>query len=147
MGNWTEQWAIGEGQSRVYCVIARTDNGLFVNVFEGETRVESVRVFTYQDATRLAHLFSVTKTRRHGPSATPAMQCGDRSSVVPRAWLWLLGLVVLLLAVIWFALRSGAGRHMSEVHLFGSMTFPEIYERGLRPATIQAPFATGLLKA
>jgi hypothetical protein len=114
MGNWTEQWSIGEGPSRVYCGIARTDNGLFVNVFEGETCVESVRVFTDQDATRLAHLFSVTKIREHSPPGSPQMQSSDGSNAAPRGWLWLLGLLVLLLAVIWFALtfRSGSA-HVS----------------------------------
>ena len=47
---WREQWSLGEGQSRVYCGIARTKEGDAVDVFRGDTCVDSVPYGNRQEA-------------------------------------------------------------------------------------------------
>jgi hypothetical protein len=47
---WREQWSLGEGQSRVYCGIARTKEGYAVDVFRGDTCVDSFPYGNRQDA-------------------------------------------------------------------------------------------------
>lgn len=51
---WTEEWAIGTGQSRVYCGISRTEEGYAVDVFRGDTCIDSFVFNTQHDAKRAA---------------------------------------------------------------------------------------------
>lgn len=39
--SWTEIWSAGQGRSRSYCGIAVTDDGFAVDVFHGDTCVDS----------------------------------------------------------------------------------------------------------
>lgn len=41
-GWWTPIWSVGTGTSRIYCGIARTEEGFAVDVFRGDTCIESV---------------------------------------------------------------------------------------------------------
>jgi hypothetical protein len=38
---WTEVWSVGRGTNRLYCGIARTEEGFAVDVFRGDTCVDS----------------------------------------------------------------------------------------------------------
>lgn len=51
---WTEEWSVGTGRSRVYCGIARTDDGYAVDVFRGDTCIDSFVFDTRTDARRAA---------------------------------------------------------------------------------------------
>jgi hypothetical protein len=39
--SWTELWSFGVGRSRIYCGIARTEEGFAVDVFCGDWCIES----------------------------------------------------------------------------------------------------------
>lgn len=56
---WREVWSVGEGRTRTYCGIARTPDGYAVDVFEGDTCVES-EVFL----SRLEAAYAVDRFRR-----------------------------------------------------------------------------------
>lgn len=47
-----EQWSIGTGRSRVSCGISRSEDGFAVDLFRGETRVDSFFYQTRADAER-----------------------------------------------------------------------------------------------
>lgn len=66
---WREIWSFGEGPSRVYCGIAKTSEGFAVDVFQGDTCVESETF-----ATRIEAAFAVDLFRRRyaGDSLFPA---------------------------------------------------------------------------
>jgi hypothetical protein len=49
-----EVWSIGEGGSRVYCGVATTDEGFAVDVFRGDTCLESADCATYGEAVHRA---------------------------------------------------------------------------------------------
>jgi hypothetical protein len=49
-----EVWSIGEGRSRVYCGVAATDDGFAVDVFRGDTCLESVDRSTQGEAVHQA---------------------------------------------------------------------------------------------
>ena len=51
---WAEEWSIGTGQTRVYCGIARTEDGYAVDVFRGDTCIDSFVFNTRADARRAA---------------------------------------------------------------------------------------------
>ena len=56
MSDWTEQWAMGEGASRIYCGIARTEEGYAVDVFRGDTCVDSFPYPRRRDAVAHARM-------------------------------------------------------------------------------------------
>jgi hypothetical protein len=51
---WTEMWSFGQGRSRVYCGVAETDEGFAVDVFYGDTCLESFEKPTRGEAVRAA---------------------------------------------------------------------------------------------
>ena len=51
---WVEEWSVRTGQARVYCGIARTDDGYAVDVFRGDTCIDSFVFNTRSDARRAA---------------------------------------------------------------------------------------------
>jgi hypothetical protein len=55
MNWWTEIWSFEDGHSRVYGGIALTPDGFAVDVFEGDTCVES-DIFTSRDEAEKAAL-------------------------------------------------------------------------------------------
>ena len=62
---WREVWSVGDGRSRTYCGIARTPEGYAVDVFEGDTCLES-EVF----GSRLEAAYAVDRFRRQYAAAT-----------------------------------------------------------------------------
>ena len=65
---WREVWSVGQGQTRKYCGIAKTEDGYAVDVFEGDTCLESVSFVT-----RLEAAYAVDAFRRsYGPPVTEA---------------------------------------------------------------------------
>ena len=71
---WREVWSFGHGVERRYCGIAKTAEGYAVDVFEGDTCLESVTV-----TTRLEAAYAVDEFRRtYAPSATEAVLAGAR---------------------------------------------------------------------
>ena len=61
---WAEEWAIGSGRSRVFCGIARTEEGYAVDVFRGDTCLESYDYRSRVKALEAAYLLKVQY--RHG---------------------------------------------------------------------------------
>ena len=69
---WREVWSVGHGPSRRYCGIAKTAEGFAVDVFEGDTCLES-RTF----ATRLEAAYAVDAVRAaYAPESTEAVLQG-----------------------------------------------------------------------
>lgn len=64
---WREVWSVGEDRQRTYCGIARTPDGYAVDVFNGDTCVES-EVFS----SRLEAAYAVDRFRRQYAAATPS---------------------------------------------------------------------------
>jgi hypothetical protein len=66
---WREIWSLDDGPSRIFCGIARTEDGYAVDVFRGDTCIESE---TYP--TRIEAAFAVDLFRRRyiGDSPFPA---------------------------------------------------------------------------
>ena len=66
---WREIWSIDQQSSRIYCGIAKTADGFAVDVFRGDTCIESETF-----ATRLEAAFAVDMYRRRfaGDSVFPA---------------------------------------------------------------------------
>jgi hypothetical protein len=48
-----EQWSVGSGRSRVSCGISRSEDGYAVDLFRGETCVDSFFYSTRADAERV----------------------------------------------------------------------------------------------
>lgn len=66
---WREVWSVGEGRARTYCGITRTPEGFAVDVFEGDTCVESESFATRLEAAYAVDLFR----RRYGRPGTEVM--------------------------------------------------------------------------
>lgn len=66
---WREIWSLEDGPRRVYCGIAQTEDGYAVDVFRGDTCIESETF-----ASRLEAAFAVDLFRRRysGDSPFPA---------------------------------------------------------------------------
>lgn len=78
MANWTEMWTFGNGATRVYCGVARTEDGFAVDLFCGDVCVDSWIFGTRQAAVKAA----LDLERQHsGGIAQPAV---DFTSRVPR---------------------------------------------------------------
>ena len=66
---WREIWSVGEGRMRLYCGIARTTDGYAVDVFRGDTCVESE---TFQTRVEAAFAVDLFRRRYSGDSVFPA---------------------------------------------------------------------------
>lgn len=51
---WAEEWSFGAGPSRVSCGISRTEEGYAVDVFRGDTCVESFIYASRREAVQAA---------------------------------------------------------------------------------------------
>lgn len=51
---WTEIWSVGRGPNRVYCGIACTEEGFAVDLFRGDTCIESRVLESRADAVKAA---------------------------------------------------------------------------------------------
>ena len=51
---WAEEWSFGSGASRISCGVSRTEEGYAVDVFRGETCVETFIYATRNEAIRIA---------------------------------------------------------------------------------------------
>lgn len=71
MNWWAEEWSFGAGPSRLSCGISRTEEGYAVDVFRGDTCVES---FVYRDRAEAVGASRALKRqyqqRRTRPTAT-----------------------------------------------------------------------------
>jgi hypothetical protein len=63
---WKEIWAAGEGNSRIYCGIARTVDGYAVDLFRGDSCVASEIHRTREEAERAALSLRRQTPRRRG---------------------------------------------------------------------------------
>ena len=72
---WREVWSAGEGRTRAYCGIARTPDGYAVDVFEGDTCVESEVC-----ASRLEAAYAVDRFRRQYVSEPAAAVLMEHAS-------------------------------------------------------------------
>ena len=52
---WAEEWSFGSGRSRVSCGISRTEEGYAVQVFRGDSCVESFVYPSRAEAAEVAH--------------------------------------------------------------------------------------------
>jgi hypothetical protein len=68
---WTELWSVGDGFGRTYCGIARTPDGFALDVFRGDTCLESTLHASWGDAEREASTLK-RRYRRRRPAAQPA---------------------------------------------------------------------------
>ena len=66
---WREIWSLDEGRTRVYCGIARTPDGYAVDVFRGDTCVESE---TFPSRLEAAFAVDLYRRRYAGESPFPA---------------------------------------------------------------------------
>ena len=66
---WREVWSISEGRTRIYCGIAKTADGYAVDVFRGDTCIESDTFPTRIEAAYAVDLF---RQRYAGDSLFPA---------------------------------------------------------------------------
>ena len=53
-GWWTEIWSVGGGSNRVYCGVALTEEGFAVDLFRGDTCIESRVLASRMDAVQAA---------------------------------------------------------------------------------------------
>ena len=72
-GWWTEIWSVGRGPNRVYCGIARTEEGFAVDLFCGDTCIESREVESRDDAVKAA---GVLERRHSRESRSPEVSPG-----------------------------------------------------------------------
>lgn len=77
---WREVWSVGEGRTRIYCGIARTPDGYAVDVFEGDSCIESDTF-----PSRLEAAYAVDTFRRRYAvqmtDAAPPIRAGAREPV------------------------------------------------------------------
>jgi hypothetical protein len=71
-GWWTEIWSLGRGANRLYCGIARTEDGFAVDVFRGDTCVDSWIFETREAAVKAAAAQEHRHARQSAPTATHA---------------------------------------------------------------------------
>jgi hypothetical protein len=66
MVSWrAEQWSLGSGQGRLSCGISRSEDGFSVDIFRGETCLDSVFYRTRADAERLTRQLKLQYADRH----------------------------------------------------------------------------------
>jgi hypothetical protein len=68
---WTEIWSVGDGPGRTYCGIARTPDGFALDVFRGDTCLESTLHASWGDAEREASALK-RRYRRRRPAVQPS---------------------------------------------------------------------------
>ena len=61
---WAEEWSIGSGRARTLCGIARTDDGYAVDVFRGDTCLDSFEYRSRSEAIQAAHTLKLQYQRR-----------------------------------------------------------------------------------
>jgi hypothetical protein len=67
-GWWTPIWSFGTGAHRIYCGIARTEEGFAVDVFRGDTCIESRVYATRPEALTGAAAFEREFARQARPT-------------------------------------------------------------------------------
>lgn len=81
---WREVWSVGEGRRRVYCGIARTPDGYAVDVFEGDSCIESDTFPSRLEAAYAVDMFR----RRYAPqsveTAAPVMARATEPAAIGR---------------------------------------------------------------
>jgi hypothetical protein len=77
---WTELWSLGTGRSRTYCGLAHTETGFAVDVFVGDTCIESHDHGTSTDAVRVA---VALKDRYQHVSGTERVRMASFDFVLP----------------------------------------------------------------
>ena len=65
---WREIWSVGEGRSRIYCGIAKTPDGYAVDVFAGDSCIDSETFGSRLEAAYAVDIFR----RRYGQSSDAA---------------------------------------------------------------------------
>ena len=79
MGNWwAEEWSFGSGRSRASCGISRTDEGYAVDLFRGDTCVESFVFPTRAEALEAVHTLKL----QHGGSGGRSRPSGPRAGTL-----------------------------------------------------------------
>lgn len=84
MASWTELWSVGDGGSRMYCGIARTEEGFAVDVFRGDSCVASQVHGSRSEAERAARAIArrYMRSRLDAPipvaESTAAGSCAER---------------------------------------------------------------------
>jgi hypothetical protein len=76
---WREVWSIGEGRGRTYCGIARIPDGYAVDVFEGDSCIESESFGTRLEAAYAVDLFRRRYGRGEAADATEPIMAGARA--------------------------------------------------------------------
>lgn len=66
-GWWTPIWSLGTDAHRIYCGIARTEEGFAVDVFQGDTCIESLVFETQAEALKEAARFERQFARHPRP--------------------------------------------------------------------------------
>jgi hypothetical protein len=77
---WTEIWSVGRGSNRVYCGIARTEEGFAVDLFHGDTCVESRVLGTRTDAVKAAGALERRHSREGRSRQVPPRPAADALS-------------------------------------------------------------------
>lgn len=66
---WTEIWSVGRGANRLYCGVALTEEGFAVDVFRGDTCLDSWIFETREAAVKAAAAQERRHTRQSPPPA------------------------------------------------------------------------------
>jgi hypothetical protein len=70
---WHEEWSFGSGASRISCGVSRTEEGYVVQVFRGDTCVESFVYPSRAEASAVAYRLK-SQFRVGGPPTAPSRQ-------------------------------------------------------------------------
>ena len=81
---WREVWSIGEGRQRVYCGIARTPDGYAVDVFEGDSCIESDTFPSRLEAAYAVDMFRRRYGRTAADAPTPVMAPAREPAAIGR---------------------------------------------------------------
>ena len=77
---WTETWSVGLGTDRLYCGIARTEEGFAVDVFHRDTCIDSVVCATRKDALKTAA--AMERRYTHAPRVAVRVDSHERAGLV-----------------------------------------------------------------
>jgi hypothetical protein len=85
-GWWTQIWSLGTGANRIYCGIARTEEGFAVDLFQGDTCVDSLVFENRTAAVKAAAAFERRyarhiRTPRRGDPVAVVRPVADESPV------------------------------------------------------------------
>jgi len=67
-GWWAEEWSFGRGHTRTYCGITRTEEGYAVDVFRGDTCVDTFGYDSLNEARRIAQSLKLQYRKQLMPS-------------------------------------------------------------------------------